>query len=174
MTKLRTKLQLRTIGKTGISMDMTINKGASLIALMVHIVKFIPVDLVVAREKLIKAIDTQLPEPVNDLQVQNDRLKVIITEREQTIDCLTAQVELLRQKLDDFDAYSKPDVIYRTSPFGQSVVDLLNQTKQQCLAGIQADAIDEALNAVGNVCQEDLDNALTDYANKLRINSENL
>jgi hypothetical protein len=70
MTKLRTKLQLRTIGKTGISMDMTINKGASLIALMVHIVKFIPVDLVVAREKLIKAIDAQLPKRMvkfNDL-----------------------------------------------------------------------------------------------------------
>lgn len=72
---------------------------------------------------------------------------------QEEINTLKAQVETLRGKLEDFDAYENTNLDYRTSPFCLSVVGLLKKTPQQCLADVKADAILEAVKEISTTIQ---------------------
>lgn len=50
----------------------------------------------------------------------------IIAKQQIEIDELEAMVNALHENLADFDSYSVLDAAYRTSPFGKTVVDILN------------------------------------------------
>ena len=57
-TTLRTKLVLKTVSATGLSMDLSYRKGADLTSVVGDIIKLYPVDLA----RVAKAIDAKLKE----------------------------------------------------------------------------------------------------------------
>lgn len=86
------------------------------------------------------AIDEQQQE----IALQNAQL----LDANNEIMALKAMVNALHQKLADFDAYSNTDMGYRISPFGKTVVELLNKTPAQCLASVKADVIKSTISDI--------------------------
>ena len=60
-TKLRTKLKLNTVSESGMSIDMEIGKGSSLLGVILTIIEFIPMDLAKARIMINDKINDKSP-----------------------------------------------------------------------------------------------------------------
>lgn len=60
MTVLRTNLQVKTKGKSGISLDMTIPKGCKIIAVITQLIKYIPMDYEEAKKQINSTLDKEI------------------------------------------------------------------------------------------------------------------
>ena len=85
--------------------------------------------------KMLKTENNQLKAQLED---QRSDLTVAISKTAKERDQLKAQVERLRTTLDGFDKYENLNYAYHVSPFKDEVRKVLNETRGQSFAEIEA------------------------------------